>query len=161
MKKCLLILLFYLCCNQLHAQSITLLNFINLVNFNNDQAGTTLTSNKVWAMQYGEDLNGFVVHHYQTTAQPVKKETIITGTGVKTATGGALYTVSYISPRVQDVLNLVGQSKQAGLTMFFQGSDPKDNIYVYENFLYRMVVRIAIDNSKGVIDVSQKHVVVE
>ncbi|MFD2147154.1 hypothetical protein [Mucilaginibacter antarcticus] len=77
MKKYLLIVLFYLYCNQLQAQSISLLNLINLANLNNTQIGSTLTSNKVWAMQYGEELDGFVVEHYQTTAQPVKKKLLL------------------------------------------------------------------------------------
>jgi hypothetical protein len=161
MKKYLLAAMILICSSQLHAQSITLLNLINLTSLNNTQAGTTLSSNKVWAMQYGEELNGFVVEHYQTTAQPVKKETLIIGTGFKTATGSVLHTVSYISPTIQDVINLVGQTKLAGLTMFFQGSDQKDNIYIYENFLYHVVVRLAIDNSKGVIDVTQKYAFAE
>ncbi|MES2809009.1 MAG: hypothetical protein V4619_10315 [Bacteroidota bacterium] len=161
MKKYLLIVLFYMCCNQLHAQSITLLNLLNLANLNNAQIGTTLSANKVWALQYGEELNGFVVEHYQTTAQPVKKETIICGTGFKTATGAVLHSLSYVSPTIQDVINLVGETKKAGLNMFFQGSDPKDNIYIYENFLYHVVVRLAINNSKGVIDITQKHALVQ
>jgi hypothetical protein len=158
MKKCLLTVIILVCVTRLHAQSITLLNLINLTSLNNAQAGTTLTNNKVWAMQYGEELNGFVVEHYKTTEQPVKKETIILGAGFKTATGAVLHTVSYVSPTIKDAINLVGQTKTAGLTMFFQGSDKKDNIYIYENFLYHVVVRLAIDNSKGVIDITQKHV---
>jgi hypothetical protein len=161
MKKYLLTLIVYLCCTHLHAQSISLLNLINLTSLNNTQAGTTLTSGKVWYMQYGEELNGFVVEHYQSMAQPVKKETIIIGTGFKTASGSVLHTVSYVSPNAQDVINLVGQIKTSGLAIFFQGSDAKDNIYIYENFLYHMVVRLALNNSKGVIDITQKQVFVE
>ncbi|MFD2863912.1 hypothetical protein [Mucilaginibacter antarcticus] len=161
MKKYLLIVLFYLYCNQLQAQSISLLNLINLANLNNTQIGSTLTSNKVWAMQYGEELDGFVVEHYQTTAQPVKKETIIGGVGFKTATGSVLHTVSYVSPNVQYVINLVAETKKAGLNMFFQGSDARDNIYIYESFLYHVVIRLAINNSKGVIDITQKHALVQ
>jgi hypothetical protein len=161
MKKYLLTLLVYLCCTQLHAQSISLLNLINLTSLNNAQAGTTLTSGKVWYMQYGEELDGFVVEHYQSMSQPVKKETIIIGKGFKTANGSILRTVSYVSPNAQDVINLVGQTKISGLAIFFQGSDVKDNIYIYENFLYHMVVRLALDNSKGVIDITQKQVFVE
>jgi hypothetical protein len=82
-------------------------------------------------------------------SQPVKKETIIIGQGFKTANGSILRTVSYVSPNTQDVINLVGQTKTSGLAIFFQGSDAKDNIYIYENFLYHMVVRLALDNSKG------------
>lgn len=161
MKKYLLTLIIYLCCTNLHAQSISLLNLINLTSLNNAQAGNTLTAGKVWYLQYGEELNGFVVEHYQSVAQPVKKETIIIGTGFKTASGAVLHTVSYVSPKTQDVINLVGQTKTSGLAIFFQGSDAKDNIYIYENFLYHMVVRLSLDNSKGTIDITQKQVFVE
>jgi hypothetical protein len=161
MKKYLLTLIIYLCCTQLRAQSISLLNLINLTSLNNAQAGNTLTAGKVWYMQYGEDLNGFVVEHYQSAAQPVKKETTIIGQVFKTASGAILRTVSYISPNTQDVINLVGQTKISGLSLFFRGSDAKDNIYIYDNFLYHMVVRLSIDNTKGVIDVTQKKVFVE
>jgi hypothetical protein len=161
MKKFLLTLVIYLCWTPLYAQSITLLNLINLTSLNNEQAGNTLTSGKTWGLQYGEELNGFVVEHYQTLATQTKKETIIIGTGVKTGSGAVLHTVSYVSPNTQDIINLTGQGKASGLIQKFRGSDSKDNIYIYESFLYHMVVRLAIDNSKGVIDITQKTVFVE
>lgn len=161
MKRYLLTLIVFVCGTQVYGQSITLLNLINLTSLNNVQAGTTLTANKVWAMQYGEELSGFVVEHYQSTAQPVKKETIILGNGFKTASGSVLHTVSYVSPTIQDVINLVAQTKTASLVKFFQGSDKKDNIYIYDNFLYHVIVRLSIDNSKGVIDITQKLVFAE
>jgi hypothetical protein len=161
MKKYLLTIIVYLCCTHLHAQRITLLNLINLTSLNNAQAGNTLTSGKTWQMQYGEELNGFVVEHYQTLAPQNKIETIIIGTGFKTASGAVLHTVSYISPNTQDIMNLTGQAKASGLIQNFRGSDKLDNIYIYESFLYHMVVRLAIDNSKGVIDITQKQIFVE
>jgi hypothetical protein len=161
MKKYLLTLVIYLCCAHVYGQSLSLLNLINLTSLNNEQAGNTLTSAKTWHMQYGEELNGFVVEHFQTSAVQNKTETIIIGTGVKTSSGAILHTVSYVSPNPQDVINLTGQAKTSGLIRNFRGSDKKDNIYIYESFLYHMVVRLAIDNSKGVIDVTQKTVFVE
>ncbi|MCC8425622.1 hypothetical protein [Mucilaginibacter sp. UR6-11] len=161
MKKSLLTLIIYLCCTQVYGQHITLLNLINLTSLNNTQAGNTLTSGKTWGLQYGEDLNGFVVEHYQTSAPRNRIETIIIGTGIKTASGAILHTVSYVSPNPQDVINLTSQAKGAGLIQNFKGADKQDNIYIYESFLYHMVVRLAIDNSKGVIDVTQKQVFVE
>ncbi len=161
MKKYLLTLLVYLCCAQSYGQTISLLNLINLTSLNNAQAGSTLTSGKTWGLQYGEEINGFLIEHYQTPGFTNKKETIIIGAGSKTSSGAILHTVSYISPNIQDVINLVGQAKISGLSMFFQGSDQKDNIYIYENFLYHVVVRLSIDSSKGVIDITQKTVFVE
>jgi hypothetical protein len=152
MKKYLLTLLVYLCCTQSYGQTISLLNLINLTSLNNVQAGSNLTSGKTWGLQYGEEVNGFLIEHYQTPGFTNKKETIIIGAGFKTSSGSILRTVSYVSPNMQDAINLVGQTKI---------SDQKDNIYIYENFLYHMVVRLSLDNSKGVIDVTQKQVFVE
>jgi hypothetical protein len=162
MKKYLLTFAIYLCCAPVFGQSIHLLNIINLASLNNEQAGSTLTANKTWALQYGEEVNGFVVEHYQTTGvSQNKKETIITGQGTKTATGGLLRTVSYISPNTQDVKSLTDQAKGQGLIQNFSGSDRTDNIYIYENILYRMVVRISLNNDKAVIDITQKQIFVE
>ena len=161
MKKHLLTLLVYLCCAHSYGQTISLLNLINLTSLNNVQAGSNLTSGKTWGLQYGEEINGFLIEHYQTPGFTNKKETIIIGAGFKTSSGSILRTVSYVSPNMQDAINLVGQTKISGLTMFFKGSDQKDNIYIYENFLYHIIVRLSLDNSKGVIDVTQKQVFVE
>ena len=162
MKKYLLTIAIYLCCTQVFGQSINLLNLINLTSLNNEQAGSTLTANKTWALQYGEDINGFVVEHYQTTGvSQNKKETIIVGQGTKTANGGILRTVSYISPKAQDVINLTTQAKDQGLIQNFRGSDRNDNIYIYENILYHMMVRISHNNDKAVIDITQKQIFVE
>lgn len=162
MKKCLLTIAIYLCCTHAFGQTINLMNIINLTGLNNDQAGSILTANKVWALQYGEEINGFVVEHYQNMAVPPKqRETLIVGQGTKTASGGILRTVSYVSPNVQDVINLVGQAKGQGLVQNFRGSDRNDNIYIYENILYHMVVRISLNNDKAVIDINQKQIFVE
>ncbi|WP_345101125.1 hypothetical protein [Mucilaginibacter panaciglaebae] len=161
MKKYLLTVAIYLSCTHVFGQSINLLNIINLTSLNNEQAGSTLTANKAWALQYGEGVNGFIVEHYQTTAASQKKETLIVGQGVRTANGGILRTVSYLSPNIQDVMNLVEQAKGQGLIQNFRGSDRNGNIYIYENILYHMVVRISHNNDKAVIDITQKQIFVE
>jgi len=161
MKKLLLTVAIYLCCTHAFGQSINLLNIINLTDLNNDQAGSILTANKIWALQYGEEINGFVVEHYQTTSKLTKKETIIVGQGTKTLSGGVLRTVSYVSPNTQDVINLVGRAKGQSLVKNFRGSDRTDNIYIYENLLYHMVVRLSLKNDKAVIDITQKQIFVE
>lgn len=161
MKKLLLTIAVYLCCAHAFGQTINLLNIVNLTGLNNDQASSTLTANKAWALQFGEEVNGFVVEHYQTTATKTKKETLIIGQGTKTQNGGVLRTVSYISPNTQDVINLTGQAKGLGLIQNFRGSDRSDNIYIYESILYHMVVRISLNNDKGIIDITQKQIFVE
>lgn len=161
MKKYLLIGLLYMCYTNVHGQSINLINLINLTNLNNTDAGNDLTSGKVFGLQLGEEINGFVVEHYQTNAPANKQETVIVGTGYKTANGNVLHSVSYITVNAQNVVNLIGQAKGANLQLTFQGADPQDNIYIYDNFLYHVIFRINFTQTKGVIDISQKQVFVE
>ncbi len=161
MKKYLLVLFIGMYGASVYGQSISLLNLMNLTTLNNKEAGDNLTSSKVFGLQFGEQVDGFVVEHYQTTAPADKKETVIIGTGFKTASGAVLHTVSYISPDTKNVMNIMAQAKSSGLVQLFRGSDREDNIYIFDSFLYHVIVRVAINNSKGVVDVSEKQVFVE
>jgi hypothetical protein len=156
MKKLLIVLCLYFASSSTYGQSITLFRLINLVNFTDEQAGSDLSAGKVFSLQFGEEVNGFVVKHYQTNAPGDKMEKVMVGTGFKAIGGAVLHTVSYISGNTQNTINLMGQAHACGFSLSFQGVDHDDNIYIYDNFLYHMVVRISINNTKGVIDVSQK-----
>jgi hypothetical protein len=161
MKRYFLIPLLCFCCVHLYGQSITLLNLINLTNLTNTEAGQTLTAGKTFQLQFGEQVDGFVVEHYQTLAPANKLETVIIGTGFKTSSGAVLHTVSYVTGNTQNVVNLVGQSKGSGLSLTFTGSDAEDNIYIYDSALYHVIFRINFNQTKGVIDISQKQIFVE
>ncbi len=161
MKKYLLIITLFACCINARGQSISLINLTNLTSLNNQQAGETLLSGKVFKLQYGEEMKGFIVEHYQTTAPANKLETVIIGDGFKMASGAILHTASYVSANPQNVINLIGQTKGANLKLTFTGSDRQDNIYIYDSFLYHVIMRIAINQSKAVVDVSQKQVFAE
>jgi hypothetical protein len=161
MKKYFLIPLFCFCCAHLYGQSIKLINLINLTSLNNDDAGQTLTAGKTFQLQFGEQVDGFVVAHYQTFAAANKLETVIVGAGFKTASGGVLHTVSYVTANTQNIVNMVGQSKSAGLSLTFTGSDATDNIYIYDSALYHVIFRVNFNQTKGVIDATQKQVFVE
>lgn len=154
MKKYLFIILLCVCCVRVHGQSMNMVNLVNLCNLKNKEAGETLLATKLFKLQYGVDgLNGFVIEHYQTLD---KKETVIIGDGFKMANGDVLRTVSYVTDVPQNVVNLVAQSKTSNLKMTFTGADKTDNIYIYDNFLYHVVMKIAINNSKATVDVAQK-----
>jgi len=161
MRKILLALL--ICCfgASAGAQSITLLNLMNLTSLNNKQAADDIAARKAFKLQYGEEVDGFLVEGYVTTAPRNKLETIIVGRGFKLASGGVLHTASYVSANPQDVINLMGQTKGANLKQTFHGADDKDNIYIYDSFLYHMVVRMSFDGTRSTLDVSQKQVFVE
>lgn len=161
MKKYLLILILYLYCTQVHGQSINLLNLTNLTSLNNAQAGETLLAGKLFKLQYGEEIKGFVVEHYQTTAPANKLETVIIGDGFKMASGAVLHTASYVTADPQHVVNLMGQTKGANLKQTFRGADNQDNIYIYDSYLYHVIIRINFNQNRASIDVSQKQVFAE
>jgi len=161
MRKILLTLLICGFAASAGAQSITLLNLMNLTSLNNQQAADDIAARKAFKLQYGEEVDGFLVEGYTTTAPPKKLETIIVGRGFKLASGGVLHTASYVSANPQDVINLIGQVKGANLKQTFHGADNKDNIYIYDSFLYHMIVRMSFDGTRSTVDVSQKQVFVE
>ncbi|HTH81741.1 MAG TPA: hypothetical protein VL490_02325 [Mucilaginibacter sp.] len=156
MKRLLIVICLYFACSQTYGQSITLLKLINLFNLTDEQVASDLLSSKVFTLQYGEEVNGFVVKHYQTNAHPDKMETVLVGTGFKAIGGAVLHTISYVSNNTQNTINLMGQARAYGFSLTFQGVDHDDNIYIYDNFLYHMVVHISINNTKSAIDISQK-----
>jgi hypothetical protein len=161
MKKYLLIVILYLCCINAHGQSINLLNLTNLTSLNNAQAGETLLAGKAFKLQYGQEINGFVVEHYQTTAPANNLETVIIGDGFKMASGAVLHTASYVTANPQHIVNLISQTKGINLKETFRGADKQDNIYIYDSYLYHVIMRINFNQTRGSIDVSQKQVFAE
>lgn len=143
------------------AQSISLLNLTNLTSLNNKQAADDIAARKVFKLQSGEEINGFPVETYQTNAARNKVETLIVGKGYKLGIGGVLYTITYASANAQDVINLMGQAKSINVKQTFHGADAYDNIYIFDSFLYRMVVRMRFDGSRSTVDISQKQVLTE
>lgn len=143
------------------AQSISLLNLANLTSLSNKQAADDIAARKIFKLQSGEEIDGFLVETYQTVAARNKVETIVVGKGYKLASGGVLYTSTYASANEQDVINLMGQAKSINVKQVFHGADTYDNIYIFDGFLYRMIVRIRLDGSRSVVDISQKQVLVE
>src|SRR5215217_205122 len=160
MRKYLVIVAIIALVASARAQSVSLLNLTNLTSLNNKQAADDIAARKVFKLQTGEELDGFLVETYQTVAPRNKVETIVVGKGYKLASGGALYTVTYTSANAQDVINLMGQAKSINVKQTFHGADAYDNIYIFDSFLYRMVVRIRLDGSRSVVDISQKQVMI-
>jgi hypothetical protein len=143
------------------AQSISLFELANLTSLTSTQIENYFTSGKVFKLQYGEEVNGFVLKHYQTSDKDSKVETVITGTGYKTASGAILYTVSYVTSDPQNIINMVNQTKKVNLKLGFQGADPANNIYMYDNFLYHVIIKLNFGQTVGTVDVTQKQVFVQ
>jgi len=158
MKKSLVILLLVACSLSSNAQSISLLDLINLTSLNSEQINNYFIAGHTFRLQYGEEVNGFVVKHYQTNAPANKLETVLTGAGFKMANGTVLYTASYVTANAQNILKLVEQTQTANLKKSFQGADAANNIFIYDNFLYHIVIKLNFDQTQGSVDVTQKQV---
>jgi hypothetical protein len=161
MRKLLLALLILGCGASAGAQSISLLNLTNLTSLNSKQAADDFAARKTFKLQSGVEIAGFLVESYQTLAPRNKLETVVVGKGFKLASGGILHTVSYVSADPQNVINLMGQSKSINVKQTFHGADQFDNIYIFDSFLYHMLVRMSFDGTRSTVDISQKQVFVE
>jgi len=161
MKKLLLALFIVGCGASAGAQSISLLNLTNLTGLNNKQIADDIAARKVFKLQSGEEVGGFLVETYQSAAPRNKLESLVVGKGFKLASGGVLHTVTYLSANPQDVINLMGQVRSINVKQNFHGADQYDNIYIFDSFLYRMLVRMSFDGTRSTIDISQKQVFVE
>jgi hypothetical protein len=161
MRKLLLALLLLSCGASVGAQSISLLNLANLTSLNSKQAADDFAARKTFKLQSGEEIGGFLVESYQTLVPRNKLETVVVGKGFKLASGGILHTVSYVSADPQNVINLMGQIRSINVKQTFHGADQYDNIYIFDSFLYRMVVRMNFDGTRSTVDISQKQVFVE
>lgn len=161
MRKLLLALLLLGCGASAGAQSISLLNLTNLTSLNSKQAADDFAARKTFKLQSGEEIGGFLVESYQTLAPRNKLETVVVGKGFKLASGGVLHTVSYVSADPQNVINLMGQIRSINVKQTFHGADEFDNIYIFDSFLYHMLVRMSFDGTRSTVDISQKQVFVE
>jgi hypothetical protein len=161
MKKYPLVLLIFLSCAHTYGQSISLTNLLNLTSLTSKDASDVLTMGKVFKLKSGEKINEFVTEHYETTAPENRTETIIIGAGSKTSTGGILHTVSYVTTNTQNILNLIAQAKTQELIPIFKGADKKDNVFIYDSFLYHIVFYISHNGDRGVADITQKEVYIQ
>jgi len=157
-KKPLLILLLFFACINVYGQSVDLLDLTTLASLNSNQVEGYFSSGRVFKLQCGEDVNGFLVKHYLATPKPNKQETILTGAGYKSATGVVLNTISYVTNDPKNIINLINQTKTVGLKLTFQGADGRNNIYVYDSQLFHVVIKLSYNQTFGALDMTQKEV---
>jgi len=157
MNKYLLILLLFFGSATTYGQSISLMDLANLTSLKAEQIDNYFIAGKVFKLQMGEDVNGFLVKHYQA-GKASKSETVLTGAGFKVASGVVLYTVSYVTSDPQNIINLINQTKGIGLKLTFQGADQTKNIYIYDSYLYHVIFKLSFNQTTGSVDISQKQV---
>jgi len=54
------------------------------------------------------------------------------------------------------VLSLIAQAKDAGLNINFQGVDASNNIYLFDNSFFAVKIYINVNNTQGIVEVTQK-----
>jgi len=157
MKRLILAIAILLSCFAGRAQSIGLIDLNNLTSLKSEQIDDYFTAGKIFKLQVGEEQDGVVIKHWLVmNPKAGKTEIVFTGKGFKTAAGDILHNASYQTNDPQNIYNLINQTKGAGLKLTFQGADNKDNIYIYDSFLYHVVFKLSFDQTVGTVDITQK-----
>lgn len=156
MKRALLIALLLFCSVAVFAQSITINDLANISNLSNAEAHNYLTLGKKFKRQYIQDVDGNSIEHLNKVGPDNKEETIVIGVGSKLSSGTILRTVTYATSTSQHIINLIGQAKHMGLIMKLHGSDAKNDIYLFDNDFFHIVIFLNHDNISGSVEVHQK-----
>jgi len=156
MKRILLVALLLFCGAGLFAQSVTVNDLANISNLSNAEAHNYLTLGKKFKRQYIQDTNGNSIEHLNKIGPDNKEETVVIGVGSKLSSGAVLRTVTYTTSTSQHIINLIGQAKHMGLKMSLQGADAKNDIYIFDNDFFHIVIFLNHDNVSGSVEVHQK-----
>jgi hypothetical protein len=156
MKRTLLIVLLLFCGATVFAQSITINDLANISNLSNAEAHNYLTLGKKFKRQYIQDVDGNSIEHLNRVGADHKEETVVIGVGSKLSSGAVLRTVTYTTSTSQHIINLIGQAKHMGLIMKLHGADVKNDIYLFDNDFFHIVIFLNHDNVSGSVEVHQK-----
>lgn len=159
MKKYLFLALLSFCCIDLFGQSITINDLTNLTNLSNGDAHNYLVLTKGFKRKYTQDVDGNTVENLNKIGIEHKEESVAIGVATKLSSGAILRTVAYKTATTKHIFNLITQAKSAGLPMRFQGADSVNNIYLFDNDFFHIVMLISRDNTSGFVEVKQKEYV--
>lgn len=144
------------CGANLFAQSVTINDLTNLSNLSNADAHNYLVLAKGFKKEFTQDVDGRETEHLNKINADKKQEAVIIGAGNKLSSGTVLHTVTYTTGTTLHVFNLITQAKRAGIPMRFQGADSVNNIYLFDNDFFHIVMYISRDNSSGFVEIKQK-----
>ena len=156
MKKPLLIIFLFFAYQTSVAQSLTFADLINLTGQNNEQAHDFLTTGKGFKQSGGSIADGQPIEEYKSNRPVNKIETVEIGKGAHTYGGNTLRVVTYTTLNQQDIINLIAEAKKSTLTLVFTGADQNNNIYRFDNSLYRVNITLSFDKKTGTVEVQQK-----
>lgn len=155
MKRVLLILLLFTC-GYVQAQSLTLNDLTNLAQLSNGEAHDYLVLSRKFKRDYIQKINGKQVENYKGFADTTKRETVIIGDGQKLDNGAMLRNVYYATNNRKFLLNMIGQAKQSNFKLSFTGMDANNNIFMFDDDLYHIIINVGRGKGTGSVSVKQK-----
>lgn len=155
MKRLPLILLLFTC-NYVRAQSLTLNDLTNLAQLTNGEAHNYLVHARTFKRDYVQVIDGKQIEKYKGTDDTTKREMITIGDGQKLVSGQLLRNVYYATNNRKFLLNLVNQAKQSNFKLSFTGMDASNNIFMFDDDLYHIIINVGRAKGTGSVSVKQK-----
>jgi hypothetical protein len=156
MKKYLFLALLSFCGVDLFGQSVTINDLTNISNLSNADAHNYLVLAKGFKKEYTQEVDGRDTEHLNKVGLDKNQEKVVIGVGTKLSSGTILHTVTYTTTTPVHIFHLITQAKKQGLSMKFQGADSVNNIYLFDNDFFHIVMFINRDNTFGSVEIKQK-----
>jgi hypothetical protein len=156
MKKYLFLALLSFWGVDLFGQSVTINDLTTLSNLSNADAHNYLVLAKGFKKEYTQEVEGRETEHLNKVGGDKNQEKVIVGVGTKLTSGTVLHTVTYTTTTPAHIYHLITQAKKQGLNMKFQGADSVNNIYLFDNDFFHIVMFINRDNTLGSVEIKQK-----
>ena len=138
------------------AQSIKFSDLVSFTSLGNAAVLNTLLEGSRFKQDYSEIVGGQEMEYFKNTGPRKDTEKINTGSFTKLDDGTILRTVNYSSTEISNVVAMVGQAKNYGLDLQFQGTNETYNIYLYDNNFYMVNIYLRRDQTAGTVEIKQK-----
>jgi hypothetical protein len=157
MKRYLFAILLFFAGSAVYAQSVGFGDLLNLTSMTETQAHDLLLS-KGFKAASQQAFGGKTYEQFTkvTKGTPDKTESVLLGSGIKTASGNLTHEIIYNTQQESDLNNLLAEAKKSNMSLIFQGTDATGNIYRFDNSLFRASISLAFDKKSGNVDVQQK-----
>jgi len=157
MKKNLFFLFLFLFFSlEMDAQSIKFGDLVYFTSLTNRQVYNILLQGNDFRQESATEVNGQTILSFKNIVNKTFSEKIIVGSSTTADDGTILRTVQYTSTDINDILYMISQAKIYGLKLGFRGADPDNNIYLYDNDFYHVVIHLRRDQKSGSVEIRQK-----
>jgi len=157
MKKYLLTLIFIAASVCSYAQSLSFEDLLNLTTMNDIQAHDFLLVSKKFKSAGVQLVNGQNMELFKSNpGAPDITGMVLLGALTKGQSGAISRPVTYTTLQESGITSLLAQAKKSTLTLVFQGSDHNENIYHFDNSLFKATISLSFDKKWGSVEVQQK-----